>query len=220
MNEEQIPEKISENSLRQSRYTLGKGNKSGYKGVSFCKTLNKWKSAVSINGKKIVLGYFNKIKDAIDAYDNKLIELFGQEAMTNRKMIELGLTKEPNNSLDIIPKIIENLPNEIWKDIVGWENLYQVSNLGRVKSFPYTDKRGHKCQDEIIMNQYYCKGHLTITLDKNGIRDGYYVHRLVAEAFIPNPSNFPQINHKNLIKDDNRVENLEWCNHTWNMRHA
>ena len=116
--------------------------------------------------------------------------------------------------------------NEIWKPVVGYEGLYEVSNLGRVKSLSRIDSIGRKIKERIL-SQGKCKqGYLTVSLCKNGKPNSYYVHRLVAQAFIPNPDNYPEVNHK--IDDfehrsDNRVENLEWCtaeyNNTYNDKH-
>ena len=105
--------------------------------------------------------------------------------------------------------------NEIWKPIKNYESLYEVSSLGKVKSFK---RSGAK---EKILKCFYDEyGYVRVCLSKNGKSKKYKVHRLVAEAFIPNPKNFPQINHDNGIKDDNRVENLEWCTSSFNTIHS
>lgn len=93
--------------------------------------------------------------------------------------------------------------NEEWKDIEGYEGLYQVSNLGRVRSLWFEKERILKLYKNV--KGYYC-----ISLCKNGIHQNRSVHRLVAEAFIPNTDNKPSIDHINTIKNDNRVENLRW----------
>lgn len=100
--------------------------------------------------------------------------------------------------------------NEIWKDIKDYEGLYQVSNLGRVMSLKY-NHGDNKC----ILNGGKSRGYLTVLLYK-GDRRKYLVHRLVAEAFLPNPDGLPCVNHKNEDKTDNRVENLEWCTYQYN----
>lgn len=115
---------------------------------------------------------------------------------------------------------MEKLFNEVWKPIKGYERLYEVSNLGNVRSL-----------DRYLMfGDRYCllkgkpkkvfhnsKGYLRTTLSKNNKGKHYSVHRLVAEAFIPNPNNLPCIDHINTIRDDNRVENLRWCTAEENM---
>ena len=108
------------------------------------------------------------------------------------------------------------LPKQEWRDIEGYEGLYQVNQIGQVRSLNYrmtgktkrlklgTDKGGYK----------------VVRLCKNGKYKTFTVHRLVAQAFIPNPNNLPFINHMNEIKSDNRVENLEWCDITYNNNYG
>lgn len=100
--------------------------------------------------------------------------------------------------------------NEIRKDIQWYEWLYEVSTLWEVFSH-ITEK-----YLQIAMSNWYQK----VTLSKDGINRHIRVHRLIAEAFIPNPENKRTVNHKNWIKTDNRVENLEWTTHSENHRHA
>lgn len=92
---------------------------------------------------------------------------------------------------------------EEWRDIKGFEGLYQVSSLGRVKSLKFGRER-------ILTPVKTINGYLRVGLNKDGKRDFYTIHRLVANAFIPNPNNLETVNHINEIKTDNRVSNLEW----------
>ena len=107
---------------------------------------------------------------------------------------------------------------EEWRDIKGYK-IYQVSSLGRVKSIIRTvkSKNGYRTVKEKILkprkNRY---GYLQLSLWNENKRKTMLVHRLVCEAFLPNPLNLPQINHINEIKEDNRVENLEYCDARYN----
>ena len=103
--------------------------------------------------------------------------------------------------------------NEIWKDIDGYESIYEISNLGRVRFLKFKKIR-------ILRNEKDVNGYLRVTLRKDGIKKRYKVHRLVAQAFIPNPNNLPQVNHKDEDKTNNRVENLEWCDAKYNMNYG
>lgn len=106
---------------------------------------------------------------------------------------------------------------EEWRDVKGYEGRYMVSSIGNVKSIIYPNPRilkqhGHGVED---LDEAY-RG-VRLYKNKKSIRG--VVHRLVCEAFIPNPDNKPQINHKNGIKYDNSVENLEWCTASENQKH-
>lgn len=110
---------------------------------------------------------------------------------------------------------------EIWKDIPDYENLYQVSNLGRVKSLPREWIGGKNCKrfhPEVIFDPKIDNGYLRVGLSKNNKRIFFRIHRLVLSAFTED-SNL-QVNHKNGIKTDNRLENLEWVTSSENVKHA
>ena len=107
------------------------------------------------------------------------------------------------------------MENEIWKDIEGYEGLYQVSNLGRVKSL--ARKTGNQYNKENILSKERTrKGYYRVQLTKNKEHKHYPIHRLVAIAFIPNPDNLPCVNHKDENKGNNCVYNLEWCDTFYN----
>ena len=105
---------------------------------------------------------------------------------------------------------------EDWKSIEGYEKLYEISNLGRVKSLNYNGTK----KEKILKPSIDKDGYLGVVLCNNGNKKSFRVHRLVAMAFIPNPQNLPIINHKNQIVNDNRIENLEWCNYVYNNNYA
>lgn len=124
---------------------------------------------------------------------------------------------------------------EEWRDVVGYEGLYQVSSYGRVKSLHYVGGkftrycphcgRGRKYPPgERILKSYVCKGigrvYPTVRLSKDGITKNYSIHRLVAIAFLPQSPDKPDVNHKDGDKLNPRLENLEWVTTSENLRHA
>lgn len=114
---------------------------------------------------------------------------------------------------------------EIWKDIKSYEGLYQVSNIGRIKSLKRhikTYNGGEYVRKEKIksIRKINTGGYSDVLLAKNGKNKTFVIHRLVAEAFIPNPQNLPYINHKDEDKTNNCVENLEWCDPKYNANYG
>lgn len=111
---------------------------------------------------------------------------------------------------------IEKKMQEIWKPITDYENLYEVSNIGRVKSLNYN----HTGEEKLLKQKTNKKnGYHTVVLYKYGKTEYPSVHRLVAQAFIPNPDNLPQVNHKDENTENNCVDNLEWCTAKYNLEY-
>jgi len=107
---------------------------------------------------------------------------------------------------------------EIWKDIPSYEGLYAISNKGKVKSYP--KQQGVVWKQETLLVNAINKGYERVRLSKNGKIKNWQVHRLVALTFISNLDNKLCVNHINSIRNDNRVENLEWCTHSENSIHG
>lgn len=117
------------------------------------------------------------------------------------------------------------MKEEIWKEVKGYDKRYMVSNLGRVKATPneYPHLGGIRHTKEKILKPMFCKhtGYYHINLFKrDGTRKQTTVHRIVAETFIPNVNNLPFVNHKDEVKTNNNVNNLEWCTPKYNMEYS
>ena len=112
------------------------------------------------------------------------------------------------------------MKNEEWRDVVGYEGLYQVSNMGRVKSLGRKDRFGRVIKERILEPAVTHNGYLRVGLHVDGKRKMLRVHRLVCEAFHENPDNKSEVNHVNEDKTDNRACNLEWSTRTENCNHG
>ena len=109
---------------------------------------------------------------------------------------------------------------EEWKDIEGYEGLYQISNLGRVKSLMFRNNKYSFNKIYFMKPQNNAKGYKTIRLSKDGVVENHRIHRLVAKHYIPNLNNKPCVNHIDGNKQNNNVSNLEWATHSENLKHA
>lgn len=128
---------------------------------------------------------------------------------------------------NMVQEISTTPANEVWRPIAGFEDLYEVSNLGRVRSLdriqynPVAATHQTLHPGHIMNGVVSHRGYRMVGLrDVNGKRKNCSVHRLVAMAFIPNPNNLPWVNHKNYNQLDNRVENLEWCTEYDNVHYG
>lgn len=115
-----------------------------------------------------------------------------------------------------------NEENEIWKDIKDFEGLYQISSLGRVKSLEritidYMHTNGVHKKERILAPKICAAGYKVVCLSKKHKNYHKLVHRMVAQAFVPNPENLPVVNHKDENKQNNIIQNLEWCSHKYNL---
>lgn len=112
----------------------------------------------------------------------------------------------------------------MWEPIKGYEGLYEVSDKGLVRSLdrivPCGKGRVHGCKGRILTGKSNGKGYLFVALAKNGKLKKHYIHRIVAEAFVENPDNFPIVNHKDENPANNEAGNLEWCTHKYNVNYG
>lgn len=127
---------------------------------------------------------------------------------------------------------IENYLFEEWRDINGYEGMYQVSNYGRVRSLARKTGNQYGKNTRILKQKKQKLGYMSVGLYKDGKQKYYLIHRLVAQAFIPNPNNYPQVNHKDENKENNFVwvnedgtvnlekSNLEWCSAQYNSNYG
>lgn len=112
---------------------------------------------------------------------------------------------------------------EEWRDIPGYENLYQISTMGRVKSIERKAKNrnGYRTVSERILKPFKNRyGYFSVKLCKEIEKKTIQVHKIVCDVFLPNPLNLPQVNHRNEDKSDNRLENLEWCDAKYNVNYG
>lgn len=105
---------------------------------------------------------------------------------------------------------------EVWKDVDGYEGIYQVSNMGRVKSLERLSVQKHLVPEKILNGFIHGHGYQVVDLYKDGIRKKHYIHRLVATAFVPNPRNLNEVDHLDRNPSNCRADNLRWCTHVEN----
>lgn len=110
----------------------------------------------------------------------------------------------------------------IWKPAAGYEDSYEVSTAGDVRSIPKRvwSGKGYRMRKGKILKPYITYGYLRVHLSKDGVKKNIMVHRLVAETFIPNPNNLPCINHKDECRNNPHVDNLEWCTYEYNSNYG
>lgn len=135
----------------------------------------------------------------------------------------LECIRQYHKNRNATPKpIIPNLENEEWKDLIGYEGLYQISNYGRVKSIErviISKKAKREVKSRIVKPYDHSGGYIDYVLFKDGEKKHIYAHRLVAQHFLQNPNNLPEVNHKDFDKRNNHVLNLEWCTASENITH-
>lgn len=172
----------------------------------------------------LVVPEYSETKKCTVCKENKSFKSFGFRAKNNN-VLKSGCKQcyALKHSCDKSKTILQDLEGEIWKDIKYYEGFYQASNLGRIKSLDrYVDRPDKKIgyrRSRILIQPYNHRGYKMVTLNKNAKAKVLIAHRVIAKTFIPNPENKPQVNHINGIKDDNRIENLEWCTCLENIKH-
>lgn len=111
-----------------------------------------------------------------------------------------------------------------WRPIIGYDGFYEVSDTGMVRSVDryinLSDRRKRRIKGKVLKHKRNADNYLFVSLSKDGVARTCYVHRLVATAFIPNPGDLPEVNHRSGQKEDNSIGNLAWVTHKQNVQHA
>lgn len=165
-----------------------------------------------------------------DENHNLVLHLDGNPSNNNLENLKWGTYKDNANDKLMFARCAQKrketadkrlqeqsliIDNEIWKDIQGYENEYQVSNMGRIKSLKNKSK-------PLIMSPILSRtqNYYTIGLTQKGQKKQYNINRLVAEAFLPNPNNYKEVNHIDEDTTNNKADNLEWVEHSQNVKHS
>lgn len=176
--------------------------------------------------------YLRKEGQTYDVWVDQLVaDCFLKQPSSNHVIYHLDKNRE-NSKLSNIMYVDENMlldmqKSDDWKDISGYEGIYQITKYGDIRSLDRIVSCRVK-QKSLKMMQYGCKistsqgkdGYEHVSLSKNGKPSLFSVHRLVANTYLPNPENLPQVNHIDCNKQNNDVSNLEWCTQSHNMKHA
>lgn len=207
--------------------------KTNYKGQEIediAQTLNRTPRAISGKAQELGLSkglYYTKEEEQyiIDNYTKMPAKEIGRKLNRDTKSIQAkAQTLGVANNMYAWSDKQKKIKGEIWRDVKGYENIYQVSNKGRVKSLPHKQSFSHggviQFREMFLKPRIHSNDYLRVSLSKNGEITDKYIHRLVAKVFIPNPKNKPQINHINFNKHDNCTENLEWVSSEENVHHS
>lgn len=165
---------------------------------------------------KLLLEYINQLETNIEEAIERCDYYLSFE--TNDGLIE-SVVQEIKDSL-----LNEYNKDEIWKDIPEYEGVYQVSNLGRIRSLDreitYANRKTGLYKGRIMKLKMSKYGYVVFHFSVDNKKKAISVHRLVAETFIPNPDNKPCVNHIDCNRANNKVSNLEWCTHKENVQHS
>ncbi len=132
----------------------------------------------------------------------------------------LDYKKEHYDNNVKVKNVINPIDNERWLPLISYEGLYEVSDMGRIKSLSRASINGRDIQEKILKGRLTRYGYLIAYAYKDGARNNIVIHRAVGIAFVRNPCNYMEINHINGIKEDNSSSNLEWCTRSYNLKHA